>query len=63
MKCAMVFSIHWDCTLYSVGAAKAVSCTIGHSPGQVTTLIQDTQMAQATQQAGTHFANLRMITG
>ena len=42
----------------SAGAAEA----IGHNPGQVTTLTQDTQMAQSSQQAGTHFADLRWMT-
>ena len=56
-------TIHWDHTLYSVSAAEAVSRTIGHNPGQVTTLMQHTQMAQSSQQAGTHFANLRWTTG
>ena len=46
-----------------VGAADAVSCAIGHNPGQVATLTQDTQMAQSSQHAGTHFANLRRMIG
>ena len=45
-------------TVQSVGAAEAVSWTIGYNPGWVTTLMQDTQMAQSSQQAGTHFADL-----
>ena len=43
--------------------AKAVSWTIGYNLEQVTTLTQETKMAQSSQQAGTHFANLRRMTG
>ena len=46
----------------SVGAAEAVSWAIGHNPGRVATPVQDIQMAQSSQQAGTHFANLGRMT-
>ena len=42
-------SIHHDHTLYSVGAAEAVSWANGHNLGRVTTPTQDTQMAQSSQ--------------
>ena len=50
-------------SVQSIGAAEAVSWAIGHNPGWITTLTQDTQMAQSSQQAGTQFANLRRMTG
>ena len=50
-------------SVQSVGAAKAVSWVIGHNPGRVATPTQDTQMAQSSQQAGTHFVNLGRMTG
>ena len=50
-------------SVQSVGAAEAVSWAIGNNPIQVVTPKQDTQMAQSSQQAGTHFADLRMMTG
>ena len=50
-------------SMQSVGAAEAVSLAIGHNPGWVTTLMQDTQMAQSSKQAGTHIADLRRMTG
>ena len=60
-------SIHWGeggaYSIQSISAAKAVSLAIGHNPGLVTTLTQDTQMAKLSQQSGTHFANLRRTTG
>ena len=43
----------------SIGAAKAVSWAIGYNPGWVATLMQDTRMAQSSQQAGTHFCRPR----
>ena len=49
--------------MQSVGAAEAVSWAIEHNPGWVTTLTQDTRMAQSPQQAGTHFVNLGRMTG
>ena len=50
-------------SVQSVGAAKAVSWAIGHNPGWVATSTQDTRMAQSSQQAGTHFADLGRMTG
>ena len=47
----------------SIGAAKAISWAIGNNPGWVANPTQDTQMAQSSQQAGTHFSNLRRMTG
>jgi len=47
----------------SVSAAEAVSWSIGHNPGMVATPMQDTRMARSSQQAGTHFADLRRMTG
>ena len=49
-------------SVQSVSAAKAVSWAIGHNPGRVATLTQDILMAQSSQQAGTHFADLRRMT-
>ena len=46
-----------------VGAAEAVSWAIGHNPGWVAIPTQDTQMAQSSQQAGAHFADLGRMTG
>ena len=50
-------------SVQSVGAAEAVSWAIAHNPGRVATPLQDTRMAQSSQQAGTHFAYLRRMTG
>ena len=50
-------------SVQSISAAKVVSWAIGHNPGWVTTPTQETQMAQSSQQAGTHFANLRRMAG
>ena len=50
-------------SVQNISAAKAVSWAIGHNPGWVATPTQDTQMAQSFQQAGTHFADLRRMTG
>ena len=50
-------------SVQSIGAAETVSWDIGYNPGRVATPTQDTQMAQSSQQAGTHFADLRRITG
>ena len=47
----------------NIGAAEAFSWALGHNPGHVTTPTKDTQMSQSSQQAGTHFANLRRMTG
>ena len=46
-------------SVQSISAAEAVSLAIGHNPGRVATPTQDTRMAQSSQQAGTHFADLR----
>ena len=43
--------------------AQSKSKSIGHNLGRVATPTQDTRMAQSSQQAGTHFANLRRMTG
>jgi len=50
-------------SVQSISPAKAVSWAIGHKAEQVITPTQDTQMAHSSQQAGTHFANLRRMTG
>ena len=47
----------------SVGAAEAVYWAIGHNPGWVATAMQDARMAQSSEQAGTHFADLGRMTG
>ena len=49
--------------MQSVGAAEAVSWAIEHNPGRVATPMQDTQNDFLTQEAGTHFADLRGTTG
>ena len=58
------FSIHpsGPYSIQSIGAVEAVSWAIGHNPGGVATPTQDTRMAQSSQQAGTHFADLRRMT-
>ena len=50
-------------SVQSIGAANAVSWAIGHNPGWVATSTQNTQMAQSSQQAGIHFADLERMTG
>ena len=50
-------------SVQSVGAAEAASLAFGHNPGWDATPTQDTQMAQSSQQAGTHFVDLRSVTG
>ena len=50
-------------SVQSIGADWAVSWAVGHNPGQVATPTQDTQMAQSSQYAGTHFVDLRKMTG
>ena len=49
--------------MQSVAAAEAVSLAIEHNSAWVTTPMQDIWMAQSSQQAGTHFANLKRMTG
>ena len=50
-------------SVQSIGAAEVVSWATEHNSGWVTAPTQDTQMAQSSQQAGTHFADLGRMTG
>ena len=47
----------------SISVAKSVSWAVEHNPEWVTTPTQDTRIAQSSQQAGTHFADLGRMTG